>query len=244
MTEFVNENQQHLQEIHGENKSLNEVGIAKETLQKSQDTPERPDWLMDNFKTVEEQAKAAKDFREALSKKSPDAPEEYKLNLDQSLVEKYGLEDNEVLKEFSDLAKQANIPQKSFDKLVDFYFSNFEKQEAYENEIKKQSDEETKIKLGEHWEDRISNIESWAEKNLPENLYSRFSEMCQTAEDVEMFEALKGYVYEKTSIPGNLRTERSPINRDALMEKMNDPKYLRDAEFTRIVEEEYRRLSF
>jgi hypothetical protein len=239
MTEIVNENQT-------QNESLNQSNVSKQESinnPENNNNPERPEWLMDNFKTVEEQAKAAKDLREALSKKSPDAPEQYKLNLDQSLVEKYGLEDNEVLKEFSDIAKQANIPQKSFDKLVDFYFSNFEKQESYEAELKNQSDEETRTKLGENYQERISNIDSWAEKNLPENLYSRFLEICQTAEDVEMFESLKGYVHEKTLIPGNLRTERDLISRDSLAEKMKDPRYLTDAEFTKLVQQGYERLA-
>ena len=194
-------------------------------------------WNKEKYPFVSDQAKAHPELRKVLGAFTG-APDNYEVKLNESLGEIELDTENVLYKTFSGVAKDINMSQEGFDKLVNQYI---EVQQLEENrqltansEFKKQEME----KLGEGGQELIKKLDQWGKNNLPEDLYSSYKEMASSADNIKIFEILRsksGF----TNIPDTQNQAGSEISRLQLREMKLDRRYGRDPEYTAHIEKLY-----
>lgn len=125
---------------------------------------DRPEWLPDTYKTVEDLAKRAEGLRKQVSQ-IKNAPEngEYTLNVDPEVAEYFNVKsDDPLINSFKQKALESNISQDGFNSLLDMYFNHqltvIEERMANENK----EFEKLKINPTETYE----RLKSWGTNNL------------------------------------------------------------------------------
>ena len=82
---------------------------------KAEEPEERPDYLLDKYKTVEDQAKGYKELFSSVSQGKHKVPENY----DVSIADKHSIEaDDPTLSAFVEVAKDAGLSQDQFDQII------------------------------------------------------------------------------------------------------------------------------
>ena len=148
---------------------------------------DKPEFLKDKYANITEQAKAYTELESRFGAFTG-APEAYEINISDQLKEG-GIEIDEsdpIMAEAMEFAKNANMGQEGFDKMIELYamskVAEGEALEAYKaNELKA---------LGSNAEVRIDNLNAWANANLPEDMVEGFQSMVNSAASVQALEKL------------------------------------------------------
>jgi len=148
---------------------------------------DKPEFLKDKYANITEQAKAYTEL-EGRFGSFTGAPEAYEVNLSDQLKEG-GIEisnDDPIMSEAMEFAKNANMGQEGFDKMIELYaMSKVAEGEALESY--KAGELQA---LGNNAEVRIDNINAWASANLPEDMIEGFQGMANSAASVQALEKL------------------------------------------------------
>ena len=157
--------------------------------------PERPEWLLDKYmaegRSLEEaQAEQAKAYTELQGRfgSFTGAPDEYDLSLSEELVEA-GIEldtEDQLLQEFMGFAKESNMSQDGFSKMLNLY----SQQEIAKGQALDEYKAEQMKELGAGADARIQNIVDWGSKNLDPEIYQGLQSMATSAEAVKTIESL------------------------------------------------------
>ncbi len=141
---------------------------------------DRPDWVMDKYKTVEAQARAYGDAEKKLGAFTG-APETYELNLSKDLVDAgLGIDaSNPAYAAISELCSGLQMNQGGFDKLLDAYVRQFDadRNTNVANEIEK---------LGSAGKAQISIVESYANAHMADEQLADLAAIGQTAAGIRM----------------------------------------------------------
>lgn len=156
---------------------------------------EAPDWLLPKYmsdertheQATQEQAKAYGELQTKFGAFTG-APDNYEVSLSDAVKEAGGELDMEdgLLVEAMAFAKDSNMSNDSFNKLVDIFQMS---QIAEDNALTEQRTEEMKA-LGANAEARINNINAWASKNMSEENVAGLQEVATTAAGVKAIEQL------------------------------------------------------
>lgn len=155
---------------------------------------ERPDWLLDKYlaegKTTEDAIKdQAKSYKELQSKLGSftGAPEEYEVSIADEIKEAgFDIDsDSEMLKDAKEFAKESNMSQDGFNKMIELWAAN----ELAVANAQKQALEES-FKSLDNAQSRINNISAWANKSLPPDLVGELDGMLTTPESVKLVERM------------------------------------------------------
>lgn len=140
---------------------------------------EKPEWYNDKkYKTVAEQAKAQRELEKKLGAFTGAPEDGYKLD------DEFGhLTQDPLYQEFSEFAKESGMSQEHHDKLVATFLAGQQvSSEDYRNE--------QLSKLGDNAQQRITNVDNFLRGNLKPEQYDKYSEAVNSAESVELIEAL------------------------------------------------------
>ncbi len=147
-----------------------------------------PEWFKgDKYGTVADQAKAYKEL-EGRFGSFTGSPDEYSVNLSEELTEK-GIEigsDDPLYEEAMGFAKDSNMSQEGFDKLINLYAMS----KVAEGDALEQHKTQELASLGDNAQARVDNLTNWGKANLPEDLYAGFTEMATSANAVRAMEKL------------------------------------------------------
>lgn len=116
------------------------------------------------------------------------APDEYTVNLSESIVEQGFELDNEnpLYDEIVSFAKESNMNQEGFDKMVElFAVSELSEEQAHEQML-----QEEMASLGENATARLDNIGKWAQANLAPDMIEGFNSLAMSADAVKTIETL------------------------------------------------------
>jgi hypothetical protein len=183
---------------------------------------ERPEWLPEKFKTMED---AAKSYTE-LEKKLGSAPKDYDLSKGESWIDA----DYAPFQEMMNLAKSKHVPQEVMDTMLDSV-------SKYLNEFSTDYTAE-KAKLGPNADQRVEVIDNWAKANLSEASYNALTENLKTAESLIAIEEIRNKMNSSaTTIPNSnqdiapaipsMQDIQSELNKN-LAKYKSDPAYRRE----------------
>jgi hypothetical protein len=183
---------------------------------------DRPEWLPEKFKTVED---AAKSYLE-LEKRVGSAPNEY----DTSKAQSWFDGDYVPFQEMLDVAKAKHVSQDVMDKM-------FESVGKYLDEFKIDPRQE-KAKLGPDADARIQTLDNWAKSNFSKETYQALMNSAGTAEAFKAIEEVRNKMNSSvTQIPGqtsqdsanapSLQDIQSELNKN-LDKYKTDPAYRRE----------------
>lgn len=183
---------------------------------------ERPDFLLEKYKTVEDQAKAYPELQKLAGKANElqaiaGAPESYEIP--------EGLKDNPVVNEVAELFKQSGLNQEFLNKTLEIAGRHEEAQKA------NVADEITK--LGDNGKERIDTVRQWLVNNSTQEQLLALRNVPMTAETIKLFEGFKKMTIQSgvpTNTSANTSTAESMSDLRSEMrqnhDKMkNDPTY-------------------
>lgn len=205
------------------------------------ETSDRPEWLLEKFKTPEDQAKAYSELYGAYSKKTEDMRAEIKAEAAEDYAKSIGVPDDidgytypdgfeapdpEIDLTLKEWAKANNVGKEAFESLISDVYAKT--QINFDAEMEK---------LGEHAETRISRVNKWITKNVDEAHFDKVSKVMQDAGGVEFFEHLMKRNADRGFAPDNLgtTTPQKTLTRESIRKMQADPRFGDDNEYTDMV---------
>jgi len=148
---------------------------------------EKPEWLRKDFKTVEAQAKAYNDLVKKFGALTG-APESYDFkNVENSKYHVHSEAENS--KEFAKIAKEMNLSQSGFEKILKFF--NEKVAPTFKNSGSPSIDSKAEIaKLGDGGVDKIKTLDTWLKNTQKEN-YQVLRNMMRSAEEINALWSLR-----------------------------------------------------
>jgi len=193
-------------------------------------------WSEDDGPDVEGLAKAYSELRAKMSAGKHKAPKDGKYDVT-SLKDKGVPDDDPMLKDFVGLAKEQGLSQDQFDQLVSLYSDHIG---ALEEKIQVNREQEMK-KLGRNADKVIQSTEQWLTKlhNAGTLNNDELEAMGKASNNAAFISALHKIraSYMETDIPGIEMQENQKVSMSDVQSMMADPKYGKDAAFTKKVED-------
>ena len=196
---------------------------------------EKPEWLKDKYKSVEDQAKAYAELEKKFGGFTGSPEGEYEIKAPEDLPGEFDMEDPR-LEWFQNVAKETNMSQATFDQML----HGFAKMEVEANDPEAAKNIEIQA-LGKNAKARLRDLGDWGRANLDSNQYEGFKGLATTAAGVEVLEALIAKSSEGKMPTSN--TVRAPgITQEALDDMIKDPKYATSAAYRSEVKEKFEQL--
>ena len=179
---------------------------------------DRPEWLPEKFKAVED---VAKSFRE-LEKRLGSAPDKYDWSKGESWIDP----EYEPFQQMAEFAKSKHVPQEVMDNMLETvgtYFNEFNTDYEAERQA-----------LGENADERLNTVDNWAKSNFSEETYEALVANMRTAKDVQAIEEIrKKMVSETTAIPSGKETAEPKLTVKDIQAEMvqNYDRYKTDARY-------------
>jgi hypothetical protein len=193
-----------------------------------------PDWFKSSkYDSVAEQAKAYAGLESKLGSFTGAPKDGYVVELDESLG--YTIpEDDPLLGEFGEWAKDAGLSQDAHNKLLNMYANHTVGQMESIN-----VDDEIN-KIGKDAERRIKEVTHWGQANLDANEYAVLQTMATTADGFHLLEKLKGMSREtQISAPDTVKPVDS-MTENKLYEMISDSRYASNPDYRAEVEGKFR----
>lgn len=190
---------------------------------------QRPEWLLEKYKTPEDQAKAYSELHKQFVKKTDDLRAEVRgevmseygksIGVPEDAAE-YEYPDNVVPPEgdldqgLRDWAKKHNVSPEGFKELIgDVYAKTLADHEA------------EKAALGENADQRASTVSNWAAKNIDKALHPEVLRVMTTAKGVEFMEQMMKLSGSSGFAPDGGGEGGVPLTREAIREAQADPRF-------------------
>lgn len=224
-----------IEEAPVEEVAAEETTVETTEVEAAADDGERPEWLKDKYKTVEDQAKAYNDAEKKLGGFSGSPEGEYDLNVPEGIPGELDMEDPRIAW-FQGVAKETNMNQETFDQMLGGFIKM--EQEANDPEAAKGIELQA---LGKNASARLTDLGDWGKGNLTPDEYEGFKGLATTAQNVSVLEALIAKTSEGKMPTSN--TVRAPaITQEALDDMIKDPKYKESAAFRADVKQKFQDL--
>jgi len=218
-----------------EEAAAEEVVESTEVEAAAPEEGEKPEWLKDKYKSVEDQAKAYAELEKKFGGFTGSPEGEYEIKAPEDLPGEFDMEDPR-LEWFQNVAKETNMSQATFDQML----HGFAKMEVEANDPEAAKNIEIQA-LGKNANARLRDLGDWGRANLDSNQYEGFKGLATTAAGVEVLEALIAKSSEGKMPTSN--TVRAPgITQEALDDMIKDPKYATSAAYRSEVKEKFEQL--
>ncbi len=204
-------------------------------------TGNKPEHLLEKFKTVDDQLKSYVELEKKLGAFTG-APEEYALNLGEEYSDVNLETDDPFLQEFAGVASDLNISQDGFDTLLNTYveFASKEMKSFEESQDALQTEEMSK--LGADAEEQKKVLTQWIENQIPKEMQESILNLGVDAESIKALQWFKEQIRSKNMPMAENTTGSLLGTRLELQDMMRDSKYGMDSAFTKIVDDGYARL--
>lgn len=205
-------------------------------------TNERPDWLLEKFETVEDQAKSHSEMFKQFSKKTDDIkadimadlPNEYRKTVgvpedpsEYAYPETLEAPSESVDKALRDWANKNNVSKDGFTELLEGVYGQTVADARKEFE-----------QLGEHGEQRIETVNKWVSKNIDLQHNAAVSRMMQTADGVAFMETIMEMNGDSGFAPTDGGdTGARELTRESIREAQADPRFQTDVAYQQKVRE-------
>ncbi len=206
--------------------------VESPVVEATADDGERPEWLKEKYKTVEDQAKAYNDAEKKLGGFAGSPEGEYEMNVPEGVSGEFDMEDPRI-EWFQNAAKESNMSQETFDQML----GGFVKMEQEANDPEAAKNIELQA-LGKNASARLTDLGDWGKGNLTADEYEGFKGLATTAQGVSVLEALIAKTAEGKMPTAN--TVRAPsITQAALDDMIKDPQYKESAAFRAEVKQKF-----
>lgn len=196
---------------------------------------EKPEWLKDKYKSVEDQAKAYAELEKKFGGFTGSPDGDYEIKAPEDLPGEFDLEDPRI-EWFQNVAKESNMSQATFDKML----HGFAKMEVEANDPEAAKAIEIQA-LGKNANARLRDLGDWGKANLNADQYEGFKGLATTAAGVQVLETLIAKTSEGKMPTSN--TVRSPaLTQEMLDDMIADPKYKTSAAYRSEVREKFEQL--
>ena len=193
---------------------------------------EKPEWLKDKYKSVEDQAKAYAELEKKFGGFTGSPEAGYEIKAPEDLPGEFDMEDPRI-EWFQNVAKETNMSQDTFDQML----HGFARMEVEANDPEAAKSIEIQA-LGKNANARLRDLGDWGKANLDSNQFEGFKGLATTAVGVEVLEALIAKTSEGKMPTSN--TVRAPgITQEALDDMIKDPKYATSAAYRTEVKEKF-----
>lgn len=164
-----------------------EEAAAPEGEAPAAEAAERPEWLKEKYRSVEDQAKAYSELEGKFGGFTGAPDGEYELTLPEGVEGEFDLEDPR-LSWFQETAKQAGMNQDTFTSMLHGFV---------QSEVEARPNPEVELKaLGDNAQARLKAVGDWGRANLSEEVFEKFRGVATTAEGVEALEAIISHTRE------------------------------------------------
>jgi len=195
---------------------------------------DRPEWFKDKYGSVADQAKAYSELEKKFGGFTGAPEEDYELTLPEEVEGEFDLEDPR-LNWFTQVAKESNMSQDTFTQMLHGWVQ-------HEVEDVSGSREEEIQALGTNAQARLKDLGDWGGANLSPEEFEGFKMLASSAAGVQTLEALIAKT-QKNGVANTAAVATPGITKEALDERIADPKYQTSKEFrnetTRLFEEFY-----
>jgi len=195
---------------------------------------DRPDWFKDKYNSVSDQAKAYSELEKKFGGFTGAPEEDYELVLPEDVEGEFDMEDPR-LSWFTQVAKESNMSQDTFTQMLHGWVQ-------HEVEGVNGSREEEIQALGSNAQARLKDLGDWGGANLSPEEFEGFKMLASSAAGVQTLEALIAKT-QKNGVANMAAVATPGITKEALNERISDPKYQTSKEFrnetTRLFEEFY-----
>ena len=189
--------------------NVESLGTSYNSLEKK--LGQRTDELTKQIRTDIEQERSAK-VPEKYEITMPEIPEDVNIEVN---------EEQELLKEWSNICKDNGLSQDIFNRGVNAFVNN---------EIAGLPDMQQEMqKLGDNANTRVEAADLWSKKYLTPSSYETVSKLASTAEGVKALEEIMA-LNKSSVMPNNPTAVEAKPSVDDLRSMMKDPKYWKDGE--------------
>jgi hypothetical protein len=207
-----------------EEAAAEEVVESTEVEAAAPEEGEKPEWLKDKYKSVEDQAKAYAELEKKFGGFTGSPEGDYEMKVPEGISGEYDMDDPRI-EWFQDVAKENNMSQATFDQML----SGFVKMEQEANDPEAAKNIEIQA-LGKNANARLRDLGDWGKANLDTDQYEGFKGLATTAAGVQVLEALIAKTGEGKMPTSN--TVRSPgLTKEMLDDMIADPKYQTSAAY-------------
>jgi len=191
---------------------------------------EKPEWLKDKYKSVEDQAKAYSELEKKFGGFAG-SPDKYELSLPEGIEGQFDLEDPRMTW-FQEAAKQSNMSQETFSELLHGWI----KQEIGDTDGYRDNEIQA---LGTNAQARLRDLGDWGKANLNKDQFEGFKALATSASGVEVLETLVAKSGEGRMPKGN-EVREPGITKESLNELLGDPKYQESPAYRKEVEQKFK----
>jgi hypothetical protein len=207
--------------------------------QQQQQQSQRPEWLLEKFKTPEDQAKAYSEMYGQFSKKTEDLRKEVLADAIKEYGKTVGVPEKPDAYAYPE---GFQAPGEAVDKaLRDWAHKNNVGADAFQALVKDvhgltvaNADAELK-KLGDNAQDRIKEVNGWVTQNIPKEHFGVVSKIMTTAEGVAFMEAIAADFADSGFAPDGGQQQSKVLTRDEIRKMQEDPRWMTDDAYTKEV---------
>jgi hypothetical protein len=187
---------------------------------------DRPEWFKDKYNSVSDQAQAYSELEKKFGGFTGAPKEEYELSIPEGVEGEFDMEDPRI-SWFKDAAKDSNMSQDTFTQMLHGWVQQEVDSMGGSREAEVQA-------LGSNAQSRLKDLGDWGAANLSPDEFEGFKALASNAQGVQTLEALIG----KTHKGGvaNVAAVQTGVSKEALQDRVKDPKYQTSAEFRKETE--------
>lgn len=207
--------------------------------QQQQQQAQRPEWLLEKYKTPEDQAKAYSELYGQFSKKTEDLRKEVLADAIKEYGKMVGVPEKPDAYAYPE---GFQAPGETVDKaLREWAHKNNVGAEAFKALIKDVhgltvSNAEAELKkLGDNAQDRIREVNGWITRNVPKEHFGVVSKIMTTAEGVAFMEAMMGEFADSGFAPDGGGNSSKVLTRAEIRKMQEDPRWGTDEAYTKEV---------
>lgn len=191
-------------------------------------TGEKPEFFNDKtFKNLSEQAKSYGELR----KKLGEAPDQYNLNVPEKYKDMEISEEDPLLSEFAGIAKEMNMSQDKFDKVVGLFLSNSAESSELMAKQAEEAAAEYRIEqlkeIGTDAEHQINQMNNFIGANFSEETANAIKESITDAKSFKAFNEVINKLNNR-KITAQAPQESKTMSREDLVLYMADPRWQND----------------
>ena len=207
------------------------------------DKATRPDWLLQKYNTVEDQAKGYNELYGQYSRKTDDLRKDLLADAVKEYGKTVGVPDDpsaytypdgyqapseSVDKALRDWAKKHNVPPAGFQELVKDVHG-----------ITTANHEAEKQKLGEKADDRVADVNRWVNANVDKAHFPQVAKLMTTADGVAFIESLIEGRKESGFATDGGQQQSTPLTRDGIRALQADQRFGQDQAYTDMVRKKW-----
>lgn len=188
---------------------------------------EKPEWLKEKYKSVEDQAKAYSELEKKFGGFTGAPDEDYELTVPEGIEGEFDIEDPRI-SWFQQVAKDSNMSQDTFTQML----HGWVQQEVDGMNGSREAEVQA---LGTNAQSRLKDLGDWGAANLTPEEFDGFKSLASSAAGVQTLEALVAKTQKQGVAKVSAVADRG-LSETTLQERIADPRYQKSAAYRKETE--------